>query len=53
VLTNYDKTAGSSAAGLKGVPEPGTLALFAVTVLSLPGYTWRKRRTIPPATEAR
>jgi probable HAF family extracellular repeat protein len=41
VLTNYDKTRAASAAGIRAVPEPGTLVLL---VASLVGLLGRRRR---------
>ena len=43
MLTNYDKSLGASA-GIKAVPEPGTLALLAGWLAGLLAYAWRKRR---------
>jgi autotransporter-associated beta strand protein len=34
----------AATAGVVGVPEPGTLALLAVSLLGLAAYAWRKRR---------
>jgi nicotinamidase-related amidase len=43
VLTNYGQTY-SAAMGIKAVPEPGTLALFAAGLVGLLAYAWRKRK---------
>ena len=44
--TNLDAAAINilNAAGIKTVPEPGTLALFAAGLIGLLSYVWRKRK---------
>jgi hypothetical protein len=44
VLTNYDKSLGASAAGIKAVPEAATLALLAAGLIGLLACGWRKRK---------
>jgi probable HAF family extracellular repeat protein len=44
VLTNYDQSVGSSAAGIKAVPEPSSLLLFGVVAIGLLTYAWRRCR---------
>ena len=34
------------------VPEPGGLTVFGVGVLSLAGYSWRRRKQLPPLAAA-
>jgi hypothetical protein len=41
LLTNYNKTSG--AAGIKAVPEPGTLVLATVALVGLLACVWRRR----------
>jgi hypothetical protein len=49
VLANYGTTggptlAGGAAAGVSPVPEPGTMVLLGIVVLSLFGYSWHRGR---------
>ena len=44
VLAHYNQTAGSSAATLSAVPEPGTLVLIGLGALGLLGIAWRRKQ---------
>jgi hypothetical protein len=43
VLSNYNQHVGLGAA----VPEPSSLVLVAIGILSLAGYCWRRRNRAP------
>jgi hypothetical protein len=44
VLANYNQSLGSSAGGIRAVPEPSALATLAAGLLGLLAYAWRRRR---------
>jgi formylglycine-generating enzyme len=43
VLTNYDKSIAASAAGIKAIPEPSTIAILLAAAIGLLAYAWRLR----------
>ena len=43
VLANFGQTAGSSAAGMAPVPEPGAIGLLFAGTVGLLAFAWRRR----------